>query len=156
MYTLAASCTQLLHHAHSCCSSMQTCSADQSGVLMCQHRYPDVPSQEHRCVNDYALLLAEVPQLASSSSNSFLGTDEAQTTSSTNSALGQAVASYPLSFLMSNCSALQGLDQQVLLVLCCAHAVRMLCCCQGTDRINNSSGNSAFWASPNSRSGFPI
>ena len=53
-------------------------------------------------------------ELASSSSNSFLGTDEAQTSSSSNSAMSQAVATFPLSFLMPNCSALQGLDQQVV------------------------------------------
>ncbi|DBA88861.1 TPA: hypothetical protein ACH3X2_000106 [Trebouxia sp. C0005] len=53
-------------------------------------------------------------ELASSSSSSFLGTDEAQTSSSSNSAMGQAVATFPLSFLMPSCSALQGLDQQLL------------------------------------------
>ena len=52
-------------------------------------------------------------ELSSSSSSSFLGTDEAQTSSSSNSAMGQAVASFPLSYLMPNCSALQGLDLQV-------------------------------------------
>lgn len=49
----------------------------------------------------------------SSSSSSFLGSDEGQATSSSGSSMNLAVATFPLSFLMSNCSALQGLDQQV-------------------------------------------
>ncbi len=68
------------------------------------------------------VLLHDAGELASSSSSSFLGTDEAQTSSSSNSAMSQAVATFPLSFLMPNCSALQGLDQQVnptLLSLLC-------------------------------------
>ncbi len=59
------------------------------------------------------VLSHDAGELASSSSSSFLGTDEAQTSSS-NSAMGQAMATFPLSFLMPNCSALQGLDQQVI------------------------------------------
>ena len=49
----------------------------------------------------------------SSSSSSFLGGNEGQATSSSSSSMNLAVATFPLSFLMSNCSALQGLDQQV-------------------------------------------
>lgn len=52
-------------------------------------------------------------ELAGSSSSSFLGTDEAQASSSSDSGMDLAVASFPLSFLMSNCSALQGLNEQV-------------------------------------------
>ncbi len=63
------------------------------------------------------VLSHDAGELASSSSSSFLGTDEAQTSSSSNTAMGQAVATFPLSFLMPNCSALQGLDQQVNLTL---------------------------------------
>jgi len=56
----------------------------------------------------------ELASSSGSSSSSFLSTDEAQTSSSSNSAMDQAVATFPLSFLMPNCSALQGLDQQVI------------------------------------------
>ena len=49
----------------------------------------------------------------SSSSSSFLGSGEGQATSSSSSSMNLAVATFPLSFLMPNCSALQGLDQQV-------------------------------------------
>ena len=49
----------------------------------------------------------------SSSSSSFLGSDEGQATSSSSSSMDLAMATFPLSFLVSNCSALQGLDQQV-------------------------------------------
>ncbi|KAL3149658.1 hypothetical protein ABBQ38_013490 [Trebouxia sp. C0009 RCD-2024] len=59
----------------------------------------------------------EAGELASSSSNSgsgnsFLGSGDAQASSA--SSMNLAVASFPLSFLMPNCSALQALDQQVL------------------------------------------
>ncbi len=70
------------------------------------------------------VLSHDAGELASSSSSSFLGTDEAQTSSSSNSAMGQAVATFPLSFLMPNCSALQDLDQQVVPAL-----VSLLCHC---------------------------
>lgn len=67
-------------------------------------------------------------ELASSSSSSgsgssFLGGGNTQASSA--SSMNLAVASFPLSFLMPNCSALQALDQQVAHMCadtCCAHA----------------------------------
>ena len=66
------------------------------------------------CVTDFCC----AGELAGSSSSSFLGTDEAQASSSSDAGMDLAVASFPLSFLMSNCSALQGLDEQVSIPFC--------------------------------------